>query len=97
MFSRDTSPDAARVLVELLRKTTPGRKLTMVDEQFAFGRMLVLSGLRWRHPDASDEEIEAHYCRLTLGPELGERVLAARRRRRHPNDAAPIENAGAPD
>ena len=81
IFSRDTSLEADRVMVELLRRTTIGRKWIMVDQQCDLARSLARSGLRMRHPEADPAEIEARLYELILGPELGPRVLAARQAR----------------
>jgi hypothetical protein len=81
IFSRDTSLEADRVLVELLRRATIGRKWIMVDQQCELVRSLARSGLRTRYPEADAAEIEARFCDLILGPDLGPRVLAAKRAR----------------
>ena len=78
LFSRDTSPEAERVLVGLLRRMPPARRLAMVFELNELARTMSLSGLRERNPGASDDEIEARYAELVLGRELAGRVLAAR-------------------
>jgi hypothetical protein len=77
-YSRDTSPEAERVQIELLRKLTPARKLRLLSELNELGRQLVMAGLRQRHPGATREELEREYARLTLGPDLAAEVLAAR-------------------
>ena len=78
LFSRDTSPEARRILIELLRKQTPAEKLAMVDDLVAAARELVMSGLRLDHPGASPEELDTLYWRLALGPEVAGRALEAR-------------------
>ena len=81
LFSRDTSPEARRILIELLRKKTPAEKLAMVADLVATARALAMSGLRLRHPGASPEELETRYWQLVLGPEAAGRALEARRLR----------------
>jgi hypothetical protein len=81
LFSRDTSPEARRILIEILRKKTPAEKLAMVDGLVETARLFALSGLERRHPDASPEELEARYWELVLGPDGLEDVLKARRSR----------------
>lgn len=78
VFSRDTSLDAERVLVEILSRKSLGAKLAMIDDAFATGRLLALSGLRWRHPAADAVAIEREFYRRMLGEELGDRVFVAR-------------------
>jgi hypothetical protein len=81
IFSRDTSLEADRIMVELLRRASIGQKWTMLDQQCDLARSLARSGLEMRYPDADPAEIEARLYDLVLGPELGSRVLAARRER----------------
>ena len=81
IFSRDTSLEADRVMVDLMRKASIGRKWAMVDQQCELVRSLARSGLKLRYPDAEPAEIEARLYDLVLGPEFGPRVLAARRER----------------
>jgi len=91
LFSRDTSPEARRILIEILRKKTPAEKLAMVDDAFSLARELTLTGLRMRNRDATASQVELLYLEHMLGPELAHKVLAARRRR----EARPI--ATGPD
>ena len=81
-WSRDTRVEAQKRLVELARQIPLGRKLAILDEEFATSRLLVLSGIRRRSPGASEESIEARYYRLMLGSTVGDQVLALRRARR---------------
>jgi hypothetical protein len=70
----DTSPDAMRVLVGLLREAPAWRKAQMVDEMTLAVRQLVMSGLRSRHPDATEEQLRRRLADLLLGPELALRA-----------------------
>lgn len=70
----DTSPEAERVQIELLRRAPPWRKLEMVGQLNEMVRTLALSGLRQRYPDASPEELRRRLADLLLGPELATRV-----------------------
>ena len=79
--SRDTTPEAEQVEVELLRRMPVVRKLALLDGMVSFGRTLTMIGIRQSNPGLRLEELEAHYVRLVLGPELAERVFAARRAR----------------
>jgi len=80
LFSRDTSPEARRILIELLRKKTPAEKLAMVADAFETARELTMTGLRLRHPGASPSELQVLYLEHMLGPELACRVVAKRGR-----------------
>lgn len=92
LFSRDTSPEARRLLIEILRKKTPAEKLAMVDDLVAMARVLTMTGLRFRHPDASPSELEVLYLEHLLSPDLAHRVLAATRGR-ETRTPAPDRNA----
>ena len=55
----DTSPDAARVQVEILRAMSPGERLSQVDGLCAATAALAMAGLRSQHPAASAAELAA--------------------------------------
>ena len=69
-LAEDTSPEAERVLIELLRKASPARKLAMVLSANRTARALALTGLRERHPGESPERLRRRLADLWLGPEL---------------------------
>lgn len=70
----DTSPDAQRVQIELIRNAPPWRKLEMVAQLNATVRVFMLEGLRQRYPDATSSELNRHLADLVLGPELAARA-----------------------
>ena len=70
----DTAPEAERVLIDLLRRAPPLRKLEMVGQLNQTVRTLALSGLRQRHPQATAEELRRRLADLLLGPALAARV-----------------------
>jgi hypothetical protein len=83
-LSRDTSPDAEEVQIEIYRRMPARRKLELVAEENRKARELALAGLRQRHPDAGPEELFRRLMDLTLGEELAAEVygpLRAVRRR----------------
>ncbi|MBI4789019.1 MAG: hypothetical protein HY782_18460 [Chloroflexi bacterium] len=73
-LSEDTSADAERVQIELLRRAPAWRKLQMVGEMNQTVRMLALAGLRQRFPNATPAELRRHLADLLLGEELAARV-----------------------
>ena len=73
-LSRDTTPEAEAVMLEIYRNMPPGRKLALVEEMNRSARDLALSGLRRRHPGASPEELFRRLMDLTLGEELASEV-----------------------
>jgi hypothetical protein len=70
----DTHPSADRVQVELMRETPVWRKMDLLAQLNQTARLFALSGLRRRHPDATEQEIRRRLADLVLGPELAERV-----------------------
>jgi hypothetical protein len=70
----DTSPEAERVQIELLRAMPEWRKFQLLDDLIVTSRELALAGLRERYPDASPEELRRRLATLLLGPDLAARV-----------------------
>ena len=70
----DTRPEAEAVLIKLLRQAPPWRKLHMVGQLNQAVRTLALSGLRQRHPQATDQELRRRLADLLLGPDLAAQV-----------------------
>jgi hypothetical protein len=69
-LAEDTHPDAERVLIELLRRATPARKMAMVLDANRTARLLAMAGLRDRHPEDSPARLRRRLADLWLGPEL---------------------------
>ncbi|HLA99307.1 MAG TPA: hypothetical protein VJL34_12700 [Anaerolineales bacterium] len=70
----DTHPEAEKVLIDLLRKTSPWRKLEMVGQINAAVKTLMLSGLRERYPNNPPTRLRRRMADLLLGLELAARV-----------------------
>ena len=70
----DTAPQAERVLMRLMRDAPAWRKLELVAEMNAAVRLLALSGLRQRYPQATPEELSRRLADILLGPELAARA-----------------------
>ena len=66
----DTSADAERVQIEILRSMPPWRKLRLWNDLNMAMRQVALSGLRERFPSAPPEELRRRLATLLLGPEL---------------------------
>lgn len=73
-LSRDTTPEAEAVQVEIFRRMSSRQKLALVEEANRNARELALAGLRLRHPEAGPDELFRRLMDLTLGEELAERV-----------------------
>jgi len=69
-LAEDTDVAAERVLLRLLAKATPARKMRMILEANRTTRALALTGLRERHPGDSPERLKRRLADLWLGPEL---------------------------
>jgi len=69
-LSRDTSPEAEAVMLEVFRAMPAWRRLEILDEACQTATELARAGLRSRHPEASPEKIERLLMDLVLGDEL---------------------------
>jgi hypothetical protein len=74
----DTGPEAEQVLIELLRRAPVARKLEMLGQMNAAARMLALQGLRVRHPNANEAQLQRYLADLLLGAELAARAYGPR-------------------
>jgi hypothetical protein len=77
MRPRDTSPEAWKVLMDLIRKMTPEERLQRTFEACAFIEVFVRAGMRERHPEAGERELFLRLARLRLGAELYSKVYGA--------------------
>jgi hypothetical protein len=73
LFS-DTQPEMEALQLELSRQTPAWKKLAMLAQLNETGRMLALSGLRQRYPQASQAELHRRLAGLLLGEELATTV-----------------------
>ncbi|MBE7469221.1 MAG: hypothetical protein DPW09_25795 [Anaerolineae bacterium] len=70
----DTQPAAEQVLLQMLRQASPRRKFEMLGQMNETARILALSGLRHRYPEATSQELRRRLADLLLGPALAEQV-----------------------
>jgi hypothetical protein len=73
-MKKDTSSKAERIQIEIFRRVKPERKLELSFELSAFLRELIKEGVRNRHPEYSEEEVEFAVQKILLGEELFKRV-----------------------
>jgi hypothetical protein len=73
LFS-DTHPQMENLQLDLLRQAPAWKKLAMLAQLNESGRMLALSGLRQRYPDADQAELRRRLAGLLLGEELACKV-----------------------
>jgi len=76
LFS-DTTPEAEEKLIELLRAAPSWRKFEMMSQLNARMKMLLMAGLKQRHPHAEEAELKRRMADLLLGPELAQTVYGA--------------------
>jgi hypothetical protein len=72
--SMDTSPEAERVQIELIRKASPAKLFGLVR---SLSQSLILASrknIRQLHPDASKEELDLIFIELYYGKVLASRV-----------------------
>jgi hypothetical protein len=82
-LSPDTHPKAEQVQIELLRRAPVWRKLQMVAQLNETVRTFALSGLRQRHPGASDGELRRLLADLILGESLAAQVYGQIKKQPH--------------
>ena len=72
--SSDTHPKMEALQIKLWRQAGPTRKMHMLAQLNASARMLALTGLRSRYPQAGEAELRRRLAELLLGEELARRV-----------------------
>lgn len=77
----DTTLDAARKEFEILRKLGPEVRASMAFELSDNLRDLVEAGVRHRHPDFDEEQVNLEVVRLMLGDKLYKQMSKETRRR----------------
>ncbi len=70
----DTPVEVEAFYIEHLRRMPSWRKLEILAQMNRLVIQLAMSGLRQRHPLASEDELRRRLADLLLGPELAERV-----------------------
>jgi len=70
----DTSPEALKVQLAAIRRLSPEARLRQGLELASLVRGLIATGVRARHPEYSEEEVDLATIRLVLGDELFRRV-----------------------
>src|SRR5580692_1470131 len=66
----DTDPGVMKVWMDLLRRKTPGQRITMAFELSDFAVRVDESGVRSRYPEASEREIFLRSAALRLPRDL---------------------------
>jgi len=66
----DTTLEAARVQMEIYRSMTPARRWELTSEMSDFVRTISADGVRSRHPEYSEAQVQLAVIRISLGKEL---------------------------
>ncbi len=74
MNTPDTNLEAEKVLIDILRNMPPARKGDLIFGILRMGRDIAIAGLRYRFPDATEEQIRLLLARQRLGSELFKEV-----------------------
>jgi hypothetical protein len=69
-FAADTTAEAARVQIEIYRRMAPEQRLQQAFDLSEFTRELSAGGVRARHPDYTERQVQLAVIRLVLGDEL---------------------------
>ncbi len=77
----DTTPEALRAQFAALRRLSARERLALMDDLTGLARSMAWDGLRRRHPEASEAELQTMFAELVLGRELAARVAEHRRRK----------------
>lgn len=70
MRPRDTSPEAWRVYIGLLRKMSPAERLHLAMDHSDFIRYMCEAGIRRAYPEADEREVFLRSAQRRLGSEL---------------------------
>ena len=73
-LSSDTHPKMEALQIRLWREASPTRKMQALAQLNASAKMLALTGLRSRFPQASEAELRFKLAGLLLGDELARKV-----------------------
>lgn len=76
---RDTTADAAEAQINAYRRMGPDGRLRVGLELTEMSRQLMRQGIRHRHPEYDEADVESAFLLLWLGPELFRQVYPGRR------------------
>ncbi|MEI7849314.1 MAG: hypothetical protein WCK35_26180 [Chloroflexota bacterium] len=74
VLSSDTHPKMEALQIRLWREASPTRKMQALAQLNAAAKILALTGLRSRFPQASEAELRFKLACLLLGDELARKV-----------------------
>jgi hypothetical protein len=76
--ARDTAPEARRVQLDALRRLSGPERLAMACAMSDDARAATEAGIRHRHPEWTERQVQRGLLELMVGPELARKVEAAR-------------------
>ena len=71
----DTHPQMEALQIQLWRQASPTQKMNMLAQLNASARLLALTGLRDRYPQAAEAELRRKLADSLLGAELARKVF----------------------
>ncbi len=80
--SADTSPEAERIQIELIRKAPITKRFSLLEAWSGFLIEANKQGIRQNHPGASEEEIALIFIANNYGQVLADKVRADLARRK---------------
>lgn len=75
LIPRDTTLEAYRVQIEVLRRLGPQGRLRMMAALNRGLRRTIEAGIRRRHPDYNDQQVKLARIKLTVGQEVFNNLL----------------------
>ena len=72
--SMDTSPEAERVQIELIRKASPAKRFTIMEVWSQFLIEANKQGIRKNRPDLSEEEVGLTFVANNYGQALADQL-----------------------
>jgi hypothetical protein len=74
----DTTPDAHRKQIEIIRKMSPEKRALISFELSDNVRNNVIAGIKKMYPDFTDTQTKAELLRRMVGDELFQKIIAAK-------------------
>jgi hypothetical protein len=72
----DTYPEAEKVLIDLLRKSTPAQRAARALRLSAAVKEMSLRAIAKANPDYSEQEVKLKWAEIHYGKDLADRVRA---------------------
>jgi len=73
-LSSDTHPKMEALQIELIRRMTSWKKISIVDGLNETVKLMAVTGIKQRNPNATPEQIHRMLAELMLGQELARKV-----------------------